>query len=106
MKLSNHERLILLLLIESVDGLMLFTLYRKLDLQPKDLFHAVKKLKELDFLIEQGDKLKLTENGINYSSRSSLIKFDKESGRNKFNVDTLGKKLEINDFYIPLDFNK
>jgi hypothetical protein len=106
MKLTNQERKILIEIFKSSNGLFLFTLYRQLNISPKDLFLSVENLKTNGLLDVNEDRVTLTPKGFDYSTKTTLkIKSDMINPILMIE-DYLGKRININEFYIPQKFEK
>lgn len=106
MKITNQERKILLEVFKSSNGLYLFTLHRQLNISPKDLFLSVENLKSNELLVVNEDRVTLTAKGIDYSTKTTL-KIKKEMINTKLiKEDYLGKRINVNEFYIPRNFEK
>lgn len=106
MKLTKQERQILLEIFKASNGLFLFTLHRQLNLSPKELFLSVENLKSNGLIEISEDRITITKEGINYSVHTPLkIKLeinDKKVVKEEF----LGTRININEFYIPQNFEK
>jgi len=106
MKLTKQERQIMIEIFKSINGLFLFSLHSKLNLSPKELFTAIENLKQNGFLDVIDDRVTITSEGISFAARVLLkpqINIqDKELSKEEF----LGKKININEFYIPQNFEK
>lgn len=106
MKLTKYERQILIEIFKSSNGLFLFTIHRQLALSPKDLFSAIENLKSNGFINVDEDRVTITKEGIGYASKTQL-KTKVDSNREKLiNEEYLGKRININEFYIPQNFEK
>lgn len=98
-ELKKYEIILLRDLFESVKGLYLFTFHSKYRLQPDELFHIVKKLKDKDLLTVEEGKLLITDKG-----KEEILKNNfKKSPEREFNIPQyfLGKKIDINEPYVP-----
>lgn len=106
MKLSKQERLILVEIFKASNGLFLFTLHRQLKLSPKELFISVENLKSKGLIEISEDRITITKEGINYSVHTPLkIKSDTNNEK-LIKEDFLGRRININEFYIPQYFEK
>lgn len=106
MKLTKQERLILVEIFKATNGLFLFTLHRQLNLSPKELFLSVENLKSNGLIEISEDRITITKEGKNYSVQTPLkIKLGVNSEK-LIKEDFLGRRININDFYIPQNFEK
>jgi hypothetical protein len=106
MKLTKEERKILIEIFKSSSGLFLFTLHRQLNLSTKDLFISIENLKENGLILVNEDRVTLTKEGIDYSTKSPLkTKLDLATER-LIKAEYQGKRIDINEFYIPRNFEK
>lgn len=106
MKLTKQEKLILIEIFKSSNGLFIFTLYRQLNISPKDLFASIENLKSIGFLDVNEDRATITNKGIDFAVKIPLkTKNDANIGR-LVKEEFQGKKIKINEFYIPLNFKK
>lgn len=106
MKLTNQERKILIEIFKSSNGLFLFTLHRQLNISPKDLFHSVENLKSNGLLNVNEDRVTLTKKGVDYSTKTTLKIRTEITKLKLINEDYQGKRININEFYIPQNFEK
>jgi len=106
MKLTNQERKILIETFKSSNGLFLFTLHRQLNISPKDLFISVDNLKTNGLLNVNEDRVTLTTKGIDYSTKTTLKIKTENTNQKLIKEDYQGKKININEFYIPRNFEK
>ena len=106
MKLTRQERQILIEIFKSSNGLFIFTLHRQLNISPKDLFTSIENLKRNGFLEVNEDRATITKEGIDYAAKTPLkTKVDANNER-LIKEEFQGKKIEINEFYIPQNFEK
>lgn len=106
MKLSKNEKRILIDLFKSTESLFMFTLHKRLQLSPKELFEAIEKLKSSELITVSDNRLSITKEGVKFLVTSDL-KQNNSTVNNKIILeDFLGPKIDINSFYIPKDFNK
>lgn len=106
MKLTNQERRILIEIFNSSNGLFLFTLHRQLNISPKDLFISIENLKSNGLLDVNEDRVTLTSKGIDFSTKTKLKINTELTNSNPIKEDYLGKSIDINEFYIPRNFEK
>lgn len=106
MKYSKIDKQILSELFKASDGLYLFTLHRHLNLSPKELFNSVEKLKSSGFVEVSNDRVVITKDGVKYSTQMPL-KLKKEIKIDKLiKEEFLGERININEFYIPYNYEK
>ena len=106
MKLTKQEKQILAEIFKSSNGLFLFTLHRQINISPKELFNAVENLKSNRLVEVIEDRAKITDEG-----RKSAVKVPLKNKLTKNNKRQIieyvsGKKININEFYIPRNFEK
>ena len=106
MKLTKQERQILVEIFKSSNGLFLFTLHRQLNLTPKDLFTSVEKLKSNGLVVETEDRITITKEGIEFAVKTPLKNKIDENNKKLIMEDFRGKKINVNEFYIPQNFEK
>ena len=106
MKLTNQEKKILIEIFKSSNGLFLFTLYRQLNILPKDLFLSVENLKSNGLIDVIEDRVTLTTKGVEYSTKTTLNIKIEDTKQKLIKEDYLGKRININEFYIPQNFEK
>lgn len=106
MKLTKQERQILVEIFKSSNGLFLFTLHRQLNLTPKDLFTAIENLKSNGFVEETEDRITITKEGIEFAVNTPLKNKRVENDKKIVMEDFRGKKINVNEFYIPQNFEK
>ena len=106
MKLTKQERQILIEIFKSSNGLFLFTLHRKLNLYPKELFTSIENLKNNGLLEINEDRATITREGIDSAIKTPLK--TKEDGNNKrlIKEEYQGKRIKINEFYVPQNFER
>ncbi len=106
MKLTKQERQILIEIFKSINGLFLFSLHSKLNFSPKELFAAIENLKQNGLLDVVDDRVSITNEGVNYASRVPLKSKLDIQNKKLIKEEFLGKKININEFYIPQNFEK
>lgn len=101
MNISKYERRILKLLYHSKNGLLLFTVYKRIDVTPSILFSFIQKYEKEGIVIYENEKLELTQKG------EKLIieqKVGKDIPKDKYSSIPslfLAPRLKINEFYVP-----
>jgi predicted methyltransferase len=103
MKLNTLTTQLLKSLFKSDQGLFIFTLFQRLRLSPKDLFETITTLKDLEYIVEENERVSLTLKGKEFVIHNKLAS---EKNVNKFeNIPEIfkGKRIGINEFYIPKD---
>jgi predicted methyltransferase len=106
MKLAKQERQILIEIFKSINGLFLFSLHSKLELSPKELFSAIEILKQNGLLEVVDDRVTITNEGVNYAAKVPLKSKSDIHNVKLIKEEFLGKKININEFYIPQNFEK
>lgn len=106
MKLTKQERQILIDIFKSSNGLFIFTLHRQLNLSPKELFTAIEKLKLNDLIDVTEDRAIITKTGIEYTVKTPRKTNFDENKQRLIKENFLGKRIKINEFYIPQNFEK
>ncbi|MCH8490986.1 MAG: hypothetical protein LAT81_13800 [Oceanicaulis sp.] len=106
MKVLKQEKEILSELFKSSNGLFPFTLHRQLRLSPKELYTSIEHLKVNGLIEVIEDRVTLTKEGISFSVKNTLKSKVGGINQNFFKEDYLGRKLEINEFYIPQNFEE
>ncbi len=106
MKLTKNERRILVEIFNASNGLFLFTLHRQLNLSPKELFTAIENLKSNGLAEVSEDRITITKVGIGFSVQTSLKNKSSIENAKPIKEEYLGRKISINEFYIPQNFEK
>jgi hypothetical protein len=106
MKLTKQERQILIDIFKSSNGLFIFTLHRQLNLSPKELFTALEKLKFNGLIDVTEDRVIITKTGIEYTVKTPLKTKVDDNKQRLIKENFLGKRIKINEFYIPQNFEK
>ena len=104
MKLTKNEKNILTEIFKASNGLFLFSLYRQLNLSPKEIFIAVEKLKENKLIDISGDRVTITKEGVGYAVQNPLKIREEKTFTKKIDEDFIGRRIDINEFYIPQNF--
>jgi len=105
-RLTKQERQILIDVFKSINGLFIFTLHRQLNLSPKELFVAIEKLKTTGLIEVTEDRATITKDGVEYAVSTPLnTKFD-DNKQSLIKEKILGRRININEFYIPQNFEK
>ncbi|MDP3927758.1 MAG: hypothetical protein Q8R57_01920 [Bacteroidota bacterium] len=105
-KLLKQERRILTDIFGSSNGLFIFTIHRQLNLSPNELFAAIEKLKSNGLIDVIDDRATLTKVGAEYAVKTSLKTKIGHKKQNLIKENFLGKRININEFYIPQKFEK
>jgi predicted methyltransferase len=105
MKLSNIDRFIINDLFKATEGLFVFTLYSRYKVSPKELFESINKLEAEGILINSDDRISLTKEGVNFAIKRQMNYTDAEKS-DKIPDFSKGPKIEVDKFYIPLDFEQ
>lgn len=106
MKLTIQESKILIETFKSSNGLFLFTLHRHLNFSPKDLFLSIENLKSEGLIDVNEDRVTLTKKGIDHSTRTTLKSKAEVASQIQIREDYQGARIDINEFYIPRNFQK
>lgn len=106
MKLTKQERQILIDIFKSSNGLFIFTLHRQLNLSPKELFAAIEKLKSNGLIDVTEDRAIITKTGVEYAVKTPLKTKIDDNKQRLIKENFLGKRININEFYIPQNFEK
>jgi len=101
MRLNKLEKRLLTDLFKSTEGLFIFTLYRRYNLSPKELFLAINKLKENRLIEIDDDRISITKQGIQFAVNSNFSKSNKSDRFSKIPENFIGPNISINEFYIP-----
>lgn len=105
MKLTKLEKQILYEVFKSSNGLFIFSLHRQLNLTPKDLFVSIENLKTSGLIEVNEDRVSTTKDGIGYAVNTQLKTAQNDNQKFK-KENTVGRKIEINEFYIPQNYEK
>jgi hypothetical protein len=101
MSLTKTEKRLLVDMFKSAEGLFIFTLYKRFNLSPKELFIAIESLKKEGLINSENERLNITKLGIEFIVTNGL----KPKGSSKkfvsIPLEFLGPKIGINEFYIP-----
>jgi hypothetical protein len=106
MKLTKQEKQILIEIFKASNGLFLFTLHRQLNLSPKEIYSAIENLKSYGLLELKEDKVTITKDGVGYSVQTPLKTKTDITSKKLMKEDFLGRRININEFYIPQNFEK
>lgn len=106
MKHTNLERKILNEIFKSSNGLFLFSLYKQLNITPKDLFISIENLKTNGLIDLNEDRVSITKEGIGYVVNTQLKLANNEDKQKLIKENFQGKRIKINEFYIPQNFEK
>jgi len=105
MKLSNTDRIIINDLFKATEGLFIYTLYSRYKFSPKDIFESINKLETEGIIHNADDRISLTKAGVDFAI-AKHINYKENKSDKHMPVFCNGPKIEINEFYIPLDFEK
>ena len=105
-KLTKQERQILIDVFKSNNGLFIFTLHRQLNLSPKELFAAIERLKTTGLIDVTEDRATITKDGVEYAVKTPLKTKLDDNKQSLIKENFLGKRIDINEFYIPQNFEK
>jgi predicted methyltransferase len=103
MKLKTLHIRILKNIFKSENGLFIFTLFQRLRVSPKDLFEGIVELVKAEFILEEKERISLTQKGKEYIINNKLAS---EINSNKFDKIPdafIGRRIGINEFYLPKD---
>ena len=106
MKLTKQEKQILVEIFKSSNGLFLFTLHRQLNVSPKELFNSVENLKSNKLAEVIEDRVRITDEGRKFAVKIPLKNKFADSNKRSTVKHSSGKRLNINEFYIPQNFEK
>lgn len=98
--MTKLEKLLIRDLYKSAEGLYVFTLYRRFNITPRELFQTISNLKERNLLTEIEMRINLTPAGKEFVLHHSIA----VKGVDKFSSfpkGILGPKININEFYLP-----
>lgn len=105
MKISKIDRVIIKDLFKATDGLCTYTLYSRYKISLVELFNSIKKLEIEELLDNDGNRVLLTKKGVDFAVKK-LIACKQSEKVDKIPTFSQGPKIEINSFYIPLDFEQ
>jgi hypothetical protein len=105
MHLKNLEEKILLKLIITNAGASLYSLNKEYKVSVRLLIAAIQNLESCRYLERNEDIIKISKMGISYVFNKKINQKN-ETTDSKVPVVFLGKKININEFYIPEDFKK
>lgn len=105
MHLKNLEEKILLKLIITNAGASLYSLNKEYKVSVRLLIAAIQNLEICRYLERNEDIIKISKMGISYVFNKKINQKN-ETTDSKVPVVFLGKKININEFYIPEDFKK
>ena len=99
--MKNLNKKLISALFKSSNGLYVFTLYKRFNASPKELFLTIKDLLELNYITEDDGRLTLTSNGKTFVIENNISISVKENKFSKIPEHFLGQKIEVNEFYLP-----
>lgn len=105
MHLKDLEEKILLKLIITNAGASLYSLNKEYKVSVRLLIAAIQNLESCRYLERNEDIIKISKMGISYVFNKKINQKN-ETTDSKVPVVFLGKKININEFYIPEDFKK
>ena len=103
MKLSKIDRVIIKDLFKATEGLYTYTLYSRYKISPKELYESIKKLGTEELLENDGERILLTKKGVDFAVKKQIARKESEKF-DKIPAFSQGPRIEINSFYIPLNF--
>jgi hypothetical protein len=105
MHLKDLEEKILLKLIITDVGVSLYSLSKEYKVSVRLLIAAIQNLESCRYLDRNEDIIKISKLGISYLFNKQINQKN-ETIDSKVPVVFLGKKININEFYIPQNFKK
>lgn len=99
--MKNLTKKILVEVFKSSNGLYTYTLYRRFLSSPKELFVSLSELSDLGLAHEEDERISLTKKGLNFVINNNILFQKNESKYSKIPNKYLGRKIEINEFYLP-----
>jgi len=105
MHLKDLEEKILLKLIITDVGASLYSLSKEYKVSVRLLIAAIQNLESCRYLERNDDIIKISKMGISYLFNKQINQKN-ETNDSKVPVVFLGKKININEFYIPEDYKK
>ena len=105
MHLKDLEEKILLKLIITNAGASLYSLNKEYKVSVRLLIAAIQNLERCRYIERNEDNIKISKMGISYVFNKQINQKN-ETIASKVPVVFLGKKININEFYIPEDFKK
>lgn len=105
MHLKDLEEKILLKLIITNAGASLYSLNKEYKVSVRLLIAAIQNLERCRYIERNEDIIKISKMGISYVFNKQINQKN-ETFASKVPVVFLGKKININEFYIPEDFKK
>jgi hypothetical protein len=105
MHLKDLEEKILLKLIITNAGASLYSLNKEYKVSVRLLIAAIQNLERCRYIERNEDIIKISKMGISYVFNKQINQKN-ETIASKVPVVFLGKKININEFYIPEDFKK
>ena len=101
MRLNKIEKLLLVDLFKSSDGLYIYTLYQRYNLSPKELFLTIDSLNKIKLIEVDEDRLKISKQGIEFAIKNNMNSKEQTEKKIIIPENFIGPKIEINQFYIP-----
>ena len=106
MELSDLELNVLTRLFKASKGLYIRTLLSHHNLTAAKFFDFLSSLKSKDYVRTDEDRVQITSLGIEYVVAHPKKNERKTSADNAIRENFKGKKIGINEFYIPIKFEK
>lgn len=103
--MSSNSKRLLQDLFKSSEGLFIFTLYQRFNISPKELYILINELVEKKLIKEEEDRLTLTSEGKDYVIKTDLTIKSTGNKYDKIPDKFLGRRIEINEFYLPTSPN-
>ena len=101
MKDSRFDKLILRDLFLSSEGLLTFTLFRRFQMRPSQVFYFIEKYSKSGIIKFENEKITLTEKGREEIVVNGISIAKNKNNFTKIPVQFMVSNLEINEFYIP-----
>jgi hypothetical protein len=101
MKLSKLEKRILQDLFKASEGLYMFTVYQRYRLSPKDLFVSLESLKTKKLIVDEEDRMTISNEGKEFVIFNNLSSSDKKERFSRIPDEFIGRRININEFYFP-----
>ncbi|MFN5418779.1 MAG: hypothetical protein ACK487_00375 [Sphingomonadales bacterium] len=106
MELADIELSVLNRLFKATRGLYMRTLQTQYNLTAAVFFDLISSLKAKDFVRTEEDRVQITSHGIDYLVGHPKRNERKASSGTALSENFQGKKIGINEFYIPTKFEK
>lgn len=106
MELTALEHSVLTRLFKASKGLYIRTLLSQYNFTDAEFFDLISSLKSKDFVLAGEDRIQITSLGMEYVVAHPKKNERKTSADNTLPENFQGKKIGINEFYIPTKFEK